>query len=234
MNNTFKIFKYQVYDFTKAVIIFYSIVISISLAITAFVSKGLVNVSFGGMEMVTAIFLFIAGLNCFKSNFKFMLANNVSRRNFYFGNIIALVSISAFMALLDSILNIILDFNIPYEGVVMQLYGSNSFFAGLLWCFGLYTLFLCLGWFITMLYYSCNKLMKTVISIVPVLLIALFQYIDWISRGLVNRAIVGFLDKAMGFAYNNNVYVGALSLFIGAAAIALICFLPLHNAIAKD
>jgi len=38
----------------------------------------------------------------------------------------------------------------------------------------------------------------------------------------------------MGFAYNNNVYIGALSLIAGAAVIALICFLPLRNAIVKD
>ncbi|MEA4849136.1 MAG: hypothetical protein VB106_18030 [Clostridiaceae bacterium] len=234
MNNIFKVFKYQLYDFWKAVVIFYSIIILILFSITALVSKNVENVSFGGLEMATAIFLFVSGLNCFKSNFKFMLANNVSRKGFYLGNTIALVSVSAFMALLDAIRNIVVGLNLPYESVVMQLYKSNSFFAGFLWSFGLYSFFVCLGWFITMLYYSCNKLMKTVVSIAPVLIIALFRYTDWISGGLVGRAVTDFLTKAMGFAYNNNVYVGALSLIIGAAAIALICFLPLRNAIAKD
>lgn len=234
MNNFFKVFKYQIHDFWKAVIIFYSIIVSILFAITALVSKNTENVSFGGFEIVTAIFLFVAGLNCFKANFKFMLANNVSRKGFYLGNTIALISVAAFMALLDAILNIVVGLNLPYESVVMQLYKNNSFFAGFLWSFGLYSLFVCLGWLITMLYYSCNKLMKTVISIIPILVIALFQYTNWISGGLEGRAVADFLNKAMGFAYNNNVYVGALSLFIGAAAIALICFLPLRNAIAKD
>jgi hypothetical protein len=234
MNNFFKVFKYQINDFWKAVIIFYSIIVSILFAITALVSKNTENVSFGGFEIVTAIFLFVAGLNCFKANFKFMLANNVSRKGFYLGNTIALFSVAAFMALLDAILNIVVGLNLPYESVVMQLYKNNSFFAGFLWSFGLYSLFVCLGWLITMLYYSCNKLMKTVISIIPILVIALFQYINWISGGLEGRAVADFLNKAMGFAYNNNVYVGALSLFIGADAIALICFLPLRNAIAKD
>lgn len=234
MNNFFKVFKYQIHDFWKAVIIFYSIIVSILFAITALVSKNTENVSFGGFEIVTAIFLFVAGLNCFKANFKFMLANNVSRKGFYLGNTIALISVAAFMALLDAILNIVVGLNLPYESVVMQLYKNNSFFAGFLWSFGLYSLFVCLGWLITMLYYSCNKLMKTVISIIPILVIALFQYTNWISGGLEGRAVADSLNKAMGFAYNNNVYVGALSLFIGAAAIALICFLPLRNAIAKD
>jgi hypothetical protein len=234
MNNVFKVFKYQIHDFWKAVVIFYSIIVSILFAITVLISKNTENVSFGGLGIATVIFLFVAGLNCFKSNFKFMLANNVSRKGFYLGNTIALISVAAFMALLDAILNIVVGLNLPYESVVMQLYKDNSFFAGFLWSFGLYSLFVCLGWFITMLYYSCNNLMKTVISIVPVLVIALFQYTDELSGGLEGKAITDFLNKAMGFAYNNNVYVGALSLFIGAAAIALICFLPLRNAIAKD
>ena len=89
---------------------------------------------------------------------------------------------------------------------------------------------------ITLLNLMTNRIFPTEgdVLIVPILVIALFQYTDWISGGLEGRTVTDFLNKAMGFAYNNNVYVGALSLFIGAAAIALICFLPLRNAIAKD
>jgi len=234
MNNIYKVFKYQIHDFWQAVVIFYSIIISILFAITVLVSKNTENISFGGLEMATVIFLLVAGLNCFKSNFKFMLANNVSRKGFYIGNTIALVAVSAFMALADAVLNNVLNLNIPYEGVVMQLYRNNSFFAGLLWRFGLYILTVCFGWFVTMLYYRCNNLMKIVVSFLPVLALSIFQQIDEISGGLSGRAVVGFLTKAMGFAYNNNVYIGALSLITGAAVIALICFLPLRNAIAKD
>lgn len=238
MNNIYKVAKYQIHDFWKAVLIFYFIIILITFAVTATVSVNGENISFGGLEMATVIFMFIAGLNCFKSNFKFMLANNVSRKGFYIGNTIALVTVSAFMALVDAILNVILNnvfvLNIPYEGVVIQLYRNNSFFAGFLWCFGLYTLVVCFGWFVTMLYYRCNSYMKVVISFLPILAITIFDHVDDISEGLAGRAVADLLNRSMGFAYNNNVYIGALSLIIGAALIALICFLPLRNAIAKD
>lgn len=238
MNNIYKVFKFQIHDFWKAVLIFYLIIILITSALTVTVSVNTEKISFGGLEMATVIFLFIAGLNCFKSNFKFMLANNVSRKGFYIGNLIALVTVSAFMALADAILNVILDnvlvSNVPYESVVMQLYGNNSFFAGFLWCFALNTLAVCFGWFVTMLYYRCSSIMKIVVSFLPILALTLFLYIDEISGGLVGRAVVDFLNKSMGFAYNNNVYIGALSIIIGSVVIALICFLPLRNAIAKD
>ena len=219
-------------------LIFYLIIILITSAITVTVSVNEENISLGGMEVETVIFLFVAGLNCFKSNFKFMLANNVSRKGFYIGNIIALVAVSAFMALVDAVLNVILNnvlvSNIPYESVVMQLYGNNSFFAGFLWRFGLNTWAVCFGWFVTMLYYRCNTIMKIVVSFLPVLSLTILYYIDKISGGLAGRAVTNLLSRSMGFAYNNNVYIGALSLIIGAALIVLICFFPLRKAIAKD
>ncbi|MGI6585145.1 MAG: hypothetical protein ACOX3L_04240 [Lutisporaceae bacterium] len=238
MNNIYKVFKYQIHDFWKAVLVFCFINILITSSISATVAINGESISFGGLEMATVIFLFVAGLNCFKSNFKFMLANNVSRKGFYFGNAIALVTVSAFMALVDAILNVIFNnvfvLNIPYEGVVMQLYRNNSFFAGFLWCFGLNTFAVCFGWFITMLYYRCNSIMKIVVSFLPVLSLTILYYIDKISGGLAGRAVTNLLSRSMGFAYNNNVYIGALSLIIGAALIVLICFLPLRKAIAKD
>ncbi len=234
MNNIYKVFKYQIHDFWKAVIIFYFIILLITFAITAVVSVNSENISFGGLEVSTAIFMFVAGLNCFKTNFKFMLANNVSRKRFYIGNIIALVAVSAFMALADAILKSVLSLNIPYEGIVMQLYRNNSFFAGFLWRFGLNTWAVCFGWFVTMLYYRCNTIMKIVVSFLPVLAFIIYQHVDRILGGLADRAVIDFLTRAMGFAYNNNVYIGALSLIAGAAVIALICFLPLRNAIVKD
>jgi hypothetical protein len=185
MNNIYKVFKYQIHDFWKAVLVFCFINILITSSISATVAINGESISFGGLEMATVIFLFVAGLNCFKSNFKFMLANNVSRKGFYFGNAIALVTVSAFMALVDAILNVIFNnvfvLNIPYEGVVMQLYRNNSFFAGFLWCFGLNTFAVCFGWFITMLYYRCNSIMKIVVSFLPVLsltILYLYQLIE--------------------------------------------------------
>lgn len=234
MNSIFKVSKYQIHDFKKPIMIFYFIILLVSFTAIFAASKYPGEVSLGGLEIASAIFIFVSGLNCFKSNFKFMLANNVSRKRFYLGNIIALVSIAAFMALLDAILNNAFRLIFPYKSVVLQLYKNNSFFAGFLWSFSLNTLFVCLGWFITMLYYRCGKVMKIIISIAPIPLIVLFQYIDKISGGLIGRAIADFLHKTMGFAYNNNVYICVLSFLVGAVVITAISFLLIRNAIAKD
>lgn len=234
MNSILKVSKYQIHDFKKSVMIFYSIILLLVFALIVLISKNPENVTFSGLEITTAIFIFVSGLNCFKSNFKFMLSNNVSRKRFYIGNIIALVSVAAFMALVDAILHNALSLFLPYKSMVLQLYNNNSFFGGLLWSFGLNTLLVCLGWFITMLYYRCNKVMKIIVSIAPIPVIALFRYINRLSDGLVSKAVADFLYKALGFAYNNNVYVGALGFLVGAAAITAICFLLIRNTIVKD
>ncbi|MBU5675122.1 hypothetical protein KQI88_01660 [Alkaliphilus sp. MSJ-5] len=234
MNSILKVTKYQLHDFKKSVAIFYTVIFLLSSVIGISIDK--ITGTFGGFGLTTAIFIFIAGLNCFKSNFKFMMANNVSRKRFYYGNIIALVIIAAFMALVDSILSYVLNLIIPYESVIVQLYNKKNFifFDEFLWSFGLYTLFVCLGWLITMLYYRCNKIMKTIISIIPIPIIILLQYVEQESGGAVGRTIMGFLDKALGFAYNNNTYIGTLSFLAGTAALLPICFLLIRKAPIKD
>jgi hypothetical protein len=232
MNSILRVAKYQLYDFMKAVKVFYAIILLISLTLVILLSKNLEEVSFGGLGMTTAIFIFIAGLNCFTSNFKFMLANNVTRKRFYIGNIIALASVAAFMALIDTILSNILRMNFPYESIVTQLYKNNSLFPEFLWASSFYTLNVYFGWLVTMVYYRSNKIMKTVISILPILIIITFNYFDYVSGKAGSVAITGFLIKAMGLS-TGNVYAGSLSLLIGAAAIAGICFALVRKAIIK-
>lgn len=234
MNSILKVTKYQIHDFKKSIAIFYTVIFLLLSVIGISITRMSGEVTFAGFGLTTAVFIFIAGLNCFKLNFKFMMANNVSRKRFYYGNIIALVIIAAFMALVDSILGYVLNLIIPYESVIVQLYNKKIFLDEFLWSFGLYTLFICLGWLITMLYYRCNKIMKTIISIIPIPIIILLQYIEQESGGVVGRTIMGFLDKALGFAYNNNTYIGTLSFFAGTAVLLPICFLLIRKAPIKD
>lgn len=107
MGTTLKVTKYQLYSFYKAVLVFYIIILMVSLGTIALAVKATEEVSFGGLGTATIIFISIAGVDCFKTGFKFMMANNVSRRRFYYGNLIALAVLAAFMALVDTALSTI-------------------------------------------------------------------------------------------------------------------------------
>lgn len=186
----------------------------------------------GGFGMTTAIFIFIAGLNCFKINFKFSRANNVSRKNFYYGTILALLILAALLAVIDTILSGILSttLNISYVSLHEQLYGFSSPLAEFIWSFGLYTLFVNLGWLITMIYYRSNVLIKVVVSISPIIFVIFFQFLNEMVNGVLGRAVFDFFNYAFGFYYNNNSLIGGVSFIIGSILVIAFCYLLIPRA----
>ena len=230
MNSTLKVTKCQLRDIKKTIIIFYTIIVAITviaMIITRVNSQTKVEMSFGGFGISTVIFIFISGLNCFRLNFMFMQANNISRKRFFYANIITLISVAAFMAIIDVILNNILQLALPYKSMFEQLYRKNFFFADFLWSFAFYAFAAILGWLITMIYYRCNKLMKTIVSIMPVLLMILLGIID--TKGIIGKAIIEFLGTALGFSNNFNSYMAVLSFVIGTIGLAALSFLLIRK-----
>ena len=237
MNNILKVSKYLLSDYKNALLIFYGIVMGIVTLLTftylELARNGDGKVSFSGFGFSAFIFLFVSGLNCFKVNFKFLQANNISRKRFYYANIITLISISAFMALIDTTMTKILKLIMPYESMIEQLYKNDLFFTSFMWSFALFALVASTGWCITMLYYRCDKLMKTIISFAPVLILILFFMINNLTKGAIGMAIIKFLTVALGFT-NNNPYMAVLTFFIATALALGLCYLLIRRITIKD
>lgn len=237
MNNILKVTKYQLRDLRMALIIFYSIVLVLSfLIISAMNFNNQIDgeIRFGGFGASTVIFIFISGLNLFKSNFKFMLINNVSRKRFYISTIVTLISVSAFMAVIEVIINNSFKVIAPYFSLFEQLYRNDFFFADFLWSFALYFFVANLGWIITMLYYKLNKLMKTVISLLPIFIVVLITAINNLTGGVVGKAIINFFGTALGFNDNYNSYTAMLSFLIGAAVLSVFSFILIRKMPIRD
>ncbi|MDF2521492.1 MAG: hypothetical protein K0R84_2120 [Clostridia bacterium] len=237
MNNTWKVSKYLISDFKKSLAIYYGIMLTLTVVFVVMairlVNRTTGNVTIGGLGSASLIFLFIAGLNSFKTNFKFMQANNVSRKRFMAGSVVTLTIVSALMAVIDSVITVILSTIIPYEGFFKQIYNSDFFFGDVIWSFASLTLFAFLGFFITMLYYRCNKLMKVVVSISPVVLMILINLINDYKMGIVRIGITKFFTWA--FSLNSlNPYIAALNTLIGAALLVALCYLLIYKAPIKD
>jgi len=162
------------------------------------------------------------------------MANNVSRKRFYLGNIIAIASLAAFMALIEVILNNVLKAMLPYMSTFEQLYIKDFFLADFAWSFGLYMLLASLGWIITMIYYRSNKLMKTVVSLVPVFVIVLGAIINNLVDGAITRALGRFFSAALGFSYGKNAYIAFLSFIIGTLGVLALSFLLIRRMPLKD
>ncbi|WP_202709962.1 hypothetical protein [Sporosalibacterium faouarense] len=238
MNNILKVTKYQIKDMRNSLIVFYTVIISISILMTIlsirYSNNPDANVGFGGFGLSSAIFIFIAGLNCFKSNFKFMQAYNVSRIRFYFANIIALIIMAVVMAFIDVSMNNILKNVIPYQGIFEQLYKTSFILGDILWSFGLFMFFVSLGWLITMIYYRSNKVMKTIVSILPVVFIVLLSVMDNLIDFQIWNGILHIFTKLLGFADNLNYYIAILSFGISTIIIFGLCFLMIRKIPIRD
>jgi hypothetical protein len=237
MNNTLKVSKYLFQDFKKAMQIFYAIIFAIAILLVMLnmriIDQGTTRANFGGFGFAAVIFLFISGLNCFTINFKFLQANNISRKRFYYANILTLTSVSAFMALIDTVMTQVLKSVLPYNSLFEQLYKGDFFFADFMWSFALFILNASMGWCIIMLYYKCNKLLRTVISLAPILIIILLIMLNNVVMGAIGEAIIEFLTVALGFS-NNNPYMAVLSFFIATAGVFGLCYLLIRRMPIKE
>lgn len=184
--------KYQISTFSKVLAIVY-LVVAILTVLTV--------VSGGGSEFNggTTIVLFVIGLNCFKSSFLFAQANNVTRRSFFIGTLLALV-FSAFAAsLIDTVLASLLRGRVSYGILFERIYPQNLG-ARLPWQFALLTLAASSGWLITMIYYRSNTLMKYFVSFSPLLMIWIINLVAKATNGELWAVLDKFGAWALGFS----------------------------------
>ncbi|MBE6053368.1 MAG: hypothetical protein E7212_05555 [Clostridium sartagoforme] len=233
------IVKYNINSLKNSIAIYYAIFITVCVASAFFSGDG--NISSSGIELASVIFLFVAGLNLFKENFYFMKSNNVSRRDFIYGTAISIIPVVLFMAIIDIIINRIYNVFIKCPTLYDMSYAnigrghfdnsvnwvqSNSIetllssiaFQGALCLFAI-----SLGFLITIIYYRCNKLMKIVVSIFPVILFNLGGIVGAFYPDLIAN-IYKFIAIILGIN-TGNVYAAILTfivlfiIFIGLARI---------------
>lgn len=231
MKNISKIVKYQYRDLKMGVIVFYSVIIAIiiMMTISAIVSKSGVGGAGGffGFGISTAIFFFILGLNMFRGSFEFMMVNNISRKAFYQATLLTFVTISIFMAAIDVSLSIFLRAILPYKSLFEQLYSGNIF-TDFIWSLSLYISIASIGWVITMLYYRLDKLMKAVISIIPVFLLMMVMGFETIIGGVV-KPILDFIAMALGLSSSHNFLIAVFSFTICTTVFMIINYLLIRR-----
>lgn len=234
--------KYLLFTYRSTVLIMYLCV----YLVTAFTAVSNATVSPGysstmAMEFVTAITIFVIGLNSFKEDFKFFSANSISRRTQFFSTAAALGILSAILAFIDTINNVLFSLipSLNYHSFFAYLYearfNSPSLSVQLLvenffWLIFLYFGLSMLGLFITTLYYRMNKGLKIAVSVaVPVFL--MFDPLDYLTGGRSTNLISAIIRFAFfGNYQDHNPYIGMLSMFIFAAIAAALAFVLARKA----
>lgn len=238
--------KYRLYDNKKAVLVFYIVVLSIYAFMFLFSALIKDNAEFKGsiqgMELASAIFLFVAGLNSFKEVFRMFMQNGMSRKTMFISNIISTLVICSVMALIDSALALVsrnitaVNSGIYSSGMLELMYGRyingiGNFLISLLLCFFIYATFSAVGFFITTLYYRMNKGLKITVSIgVPAVLFVIAPLIDTL---LLKGAVFAALAKITGAAFSSP-FMCMLSCFILFVLITVLSWFLVRKAIVKD
>ena len=178
------ILRYQLRQFYDLFSVYYPILyVIILLGLTEKYARSDPGVSFSGMEVLTILVCFVAGIVLFKGAFRFFTSCGISRRRLFCGLTAAIAVTAAAVSLLDMINAAVFSKFIDYH----TLYASQIFgdllaakargastavpltFALLLknwlWCLLADFALTMLGFFIAVLYYRMNKPLKILVSV---------------------------------------------------------------------
>lgn len=213
-------YKYQLFDYKKGVMIFYIIILWVYIMMCVTMIKasnvnGIEKGTFGGMDMATAIFLFICGLCSFKENFLMLSQNGVSRKTIFKGRVMVTITIAVAMALIDNVIYWIFraisstyTSNIECTSLFVQIYPErvhkvSSFLLhaeNLLFDIVIYLGAFFIGYFITIMFYRLSKAGKAIAGAgVPVFFIVVLPIIDsTLTGGRICKLLQSLVILTMG------------------------------------
>ncbi|MDP3387243.1 MAG: hypothetical protein Q8S24_08415 [Eubacteriales bacterium] len=249
-----KISKFVFVESLYSVRIYYAIFVAV-LALLVFSSRSSGgNMSSSGLEFSTVIFLFVAGLNSFRSYFYFSQGVSVARKTFIKGLIVGILPMTMLMSVIDLVLNRIYNTFVPSPTMFDMLYTafrdtgmrnwntlefiwkqSNEIpllVNTIIWQFALYTFVCLVGLLITLIYYRSNKWMRVIVSISPVIFFMLMRSLGNYLTDF-SGSIATFMDNAFGYS-RMNPYMGVLTFLATGAILTVFIYLLTRKAEIKD
>lgn len=241
-------YRYQMADHKNAILIFYLILIGLSLISgSIFVVSNTGNtaddVGYGGSEMVSLIFLFVVGLCTFKEIFFLFLQNGVSRKTLFAGKLLTIASIALIMSAVDTALFLLTKGAMALTGnekyiftFYDALYGANdvsgpvmlqvkSFFFE----FFLALFVMAFGYFITILFYRLNNIGKILVGAgVPVFLLFGLPLLD----SYLDIPVMSALFQVWTIATRTAARL-TLSALLGFALFSALAWLLMRKAVLK-
>ncbi len=239
--NTIKIVKYEINEMKSALLVYYLIIIAIATLLTLATAQHHGNVSIGGLDFASVIFIFVSGISIFKQSYIFMQANNITRKRYFQGHILSIFPVTAFIAAFDIIINRVTNIFGVYNSLFSQIYLRTVSFVGanpnimdnFIWSFSALSLFAIIGYFVALVYYRSNTLTKIVVSVSPFILLSVLGYLNRITNGTISYVITDFFALIWGFKHGYNPYIAVLSMSIGFIIFSALSFLLIRKAPVK-
>jgi len=201
--------KYQFTETLQRILVFYAILLVALFVPTLW--RG--TIEFRGTELATAIFIFVIGLNSFKTNFLFAQVNGISRKTQFKAFVISILAISMILALIDTVYTNLFASFLPSVSLFSMIYESGPIFdlslvlllfINLIWNFLLYMMFAMFGYFVNLVYYRSGLIMKLVVSIIPpIFAIVVLPYLAFVNP-VFSKGIQQFATFALGLSGSPN------------------------------
>ena len=180
--------KYLFLDSIKTLASFYAIYIAIQVFLNViFASTEATTMQVASLSTATMILLFVAFLNSLKAPVRFAVANGISRKTYFYSNLINIAVISGIVTFVEIILTQLLGtlglenssyYLILYVKRYPEFIGNvQGILESFIWTCLFYSVWCSFGLLVTSVYYRSNKIMKVIVSIVPpALLFSLLAY----------------------------------------------------------
>jgi hypothetical protein len=232
---------YYFRDNRRAIAIYYAVILA--LYILAGVEYRIaeaksLNITIGGFDFATTIFVFVLGLNAFRSPFGVFMQNGVSRKTCFTGFFILAGMTAVGMSAVDAVLAAAARLFMPYRPLIEQLYGDYGVLIalkGFVWMTAVNLFSVSLGYLITVLYYKMEKPVKILVSAgLPVLLLIVLPIVDaqW-TGGRISRALGWLFEFVLGMKYGG-LFFSALCFVCLAGLAAMFSWLGSRKAAVKQ
>ncbi|MGH4123742.1 MAG: hypothetical protein ACREV6_12515 [Clostridium sp.] len=245
---SYKLAKYNIIISLKAIIIYYCILIAVMTSITLISEFYGGNTSASGIEFSSMIFLLVLGLNFFKENFYFAQANNISREDYFKSVVIAILPTALGMSMIDVIINRV--YNVFAPGPTMYDMSYNNFtgiylnkevwiqsnsigtlFGTVTFLFAFYIVAFAIGLLITLIYSKCNKIMKILVSLSPLVIAAILGNISYNSPEFGKKVAI-FVDNIFGISTRNS-YIAVMTFICLFLIVMFFVYMLVRRAVVK-
>lgn len=120
----------------------------------------------GTVEMTAGVFSLLIGLLYFRPHFRVALANGISRKTFMLANLPVAGLMAVVFAIATQVILNVHNLIWPISSITNAFYDSTIvWLRAMLVQFLSYFFLICLGWFISFIYYRSNTMMKWIISL---------------------------------------------------------------------
>jgi hypothetical protein len=230
--------KYQMSGVKWPLIVYYGVIAALLalMGISLSIAGDSTRVSVGGLETASMIFVFVMGLNSYKSVFFMMSANGVSRKTMFVSFLAMLGIVAAGMAVIDTLYGVGMKLVGGYQSMFELLYNKETGAPVLIpgsfeWRLCSYLAAGMAGYLITTLYYRMSKAVKLLVSIgVPVLVMFVWPAVDYsLLNGATTNALGWLIAWASGIS-SGNPYMAVISDIVLTALLGALSFVALRRA----